>query len=592
METLFQQLKSRLENALAPLVPQGSVLDPQLTLATDKKFGDYQSNVAMGLAKKMGKPPRDVAQQIVASLNVKDLCERVEIAGPGFMNFFIRPQSFIQYLEGMKTDPRLGVETVSVSTHHVIDFSCPNLAKEMHVGHLRTTITGEVIARVIEFMGHTIDRINHVGDWGTQFGMLLQHIYENRPDVVTHPDNFQVNDLEVLYKQAKKRFDEDEKFASMARQKVVLLQSGDATALKVWRAFLRESLDHCHKIYALLDVTLKDVGESFYNNQLPGIVDELLQKGLAVRDQGAVCVFVDGYKNREGDTLPMIIQKSDGGYNYDTTDLAALKYRINTQHARRLIYVTDLRQSQHFDMLFAVARRAGWVDDTVDLKHIGYGMVLGQDRKPFKTRDGGTVRLKDLIEESLTRARAMVKQNRRGNEDSTQAKFQPDEEEKIAHAVGLAAIKYADLSHNLASDYVFDWNTMLAMDGNTGPYMLYAVARMMSIGRKAGLNLELVNPRWKLVPKEPVEIDLIKVLTRFGDVLNLVYETLRPNVLTDYLYDVSKAFSSFYDRKTGVSVLEASSEELKQSRLLLCALTARTLKVGLNLLSIQVVDAM
>lgn len=591
MQTIFQILHSRFSQTLERIVGSANV-DPMLTLATDPKFGDYQSNVAMGLAKKLKKSPRDVAQDIIKALVVSDLCSLVEIAGPGFINLHLKPEVVTKHLSAVVSDERLGIEKVRHPVHHVIDFSSPNLAKEMHVGHLRTTITGEVISRVIEFMGHTVARVNHVGDWGTQFGMLLNYIYTNHPEIVKNPDSFHVADLEVIYKKAKKQFDEDPNFAEQSRQKVVLLQSGDVTAISVWKAFLKESLKHCHEIYDLLDVKLNDIGESFYNNRLSNVVDDLLKRGLAKRDQGAVCVFLEGYKNREGEPLPVIVQKSDGGFNYDTTDLAALRYRVDEQKGKRLIYITDIRQAQHFDMLFAVARQAGWVDQTIDLRHIGYGMILGTDRTPFKTREGNTVKLKELIEEAIKRALSSIKQNREDLDGEKGLQFSAEQQEAIASAVGLAAIKYADLSHNLASDYVFDWNKMLAFEGNTGPYMLYAYARIMSIGRKAGLDLKEADRHWRLALEHPAELALAKVLTRFGDVLSSVYESLRPNLLTDYLYDVSKAFSTFYDKKLGVSVLNAETQELKESRLLLCHLTARTLRLGLNLLSIQVVEAM
>lgn len=588
MSSLSTELKRRFSDALALVVPPDfGPADPLLRETSDPTFGDYQSNVAMGLAKALKKAPRKVAEDIVAALDLSGLCLPPEIAGPGFINLRLDPQALAVRLEALAEDPRMGVGKVSEPVKHVIDFSSPNLAKEMHVGHLRATITGEVVARILEFQGHDVERVNHVGDWGTQFGMLLQYIDEKHPDVLKKPDEFRVNDLETFYKAAKKRFDEDTDFADAARHKVVALQSGDAAAKTVWQAFLAESLRHCHEVYRLLDVKLTDVGESFYNDRLPGVVEELKRAGLAVDDQGAVCVFLDGFKNREGEPLPFLIRKSDGGYNYATTDLAAMKYRLFERHAKRVVIVTDIRQAQHFAMLFATAAKMHWTDG-VSLNHIGYGMVLGNDKRPFKTRDGDTVRLKDVIDEGVRRAREVIARN------AAESGRVLDEERigEVSRAVGLAAIKYFDLSHNLASDYVFDWDRMLAMEGNTGPYMLYAYARIKSVGRKAGLDLDALRSGIVLKLDRPVEAALAKALIRFGDAIAAVSAELKPNVLTEYLYDVSKAFNAFYDKQGGVRILNAESEELRDSRLLLCRLTARTLKLGLSLLSISTVEEM
>ncbi|OVE82048.1 arginine--tRNA ligase [bacterium K02(2017)] len=588
MASVLETLKNAFDQALIKLLPANETnIDSQIVVATDKKFGDYQCNVAMTLTKKLKRPPREIAQSIIDQLELADVCEKIEIAGPGFINLHLKTAYLINNLQSIQGDDRLGVLKSNHPIKHIVDFSSPNLAKEMHVGHLRTTITGEVVCRVLEFLGHELERISHVGDWGTQFGMLLQHVFENHPEVLTNPEAFQVQDLEGFYKAAKKRFDEDSDFMTKAREKVVLLQSGDEVALNLWKVFVKESLRHCHEIYHALGVKLTEVGESFYNERLPKIVNLIEQKGLAVTNDGAVCVFLDGYLNRDGEPLPMIIKKSDGGYNYTTTDLAAIKYRIEDRGGKRLIYVTDLRQAQHFKMFFELARKLGWASESIQLDHIGYGMVLGSDRKPFKTRDGGTVRLKQLIEEAKQRAAEMMDASEKGEQNMDAA-----ERENIIQAVGLAAIKYADLSHSLASDYVFSWEKMLAMDGNTGPYMLYAYTRIMGIGRKAGIdmNKHLVNV--PLILEHPTELNLATHLIRFNDVVHDISKSLKPNILTDYLYGVSRAFSTFYDKKAGVSILEAQTPALKQSRLSLCQLTARTLKLGLNLLSIEVVEKM
>lgn len=590
MRSVIGELRARFSEALSRLGPEAAGADPLVRPASDAQFGDYQSNVAMSLARALKRPPREVASRIVEHLDVSEMCEAPEVAGPGFINLRLRTEYLARRLEAIQTDARLGIGPDPEPEHVLIDFSSPNLAKEMHVGHLRTTITGEVIARVLEFLGHRVDRINHVGDWGTQFGMLLQYVREAHPQVLERPEEFHVRDLEALYREAKRRFDEDEAFAQAARRAVVELQSGEPTVRRIWEAFCRESLRHCHEIYDLLGVRLTDVGESFYNEMLPEVVEELRAKGLAVESEGAICVFLEGFRTREGEPLPMIIRKSDGGYTYDTTDLAALRYRIREVGAKRIIYVTDTRQAQHFAMLFAAARKAGWAGDDVRLEHLGYGMILGPDRRPYKTREGETVKLRDLIEEAIRRARSLIEANERDPE--RRRGFTPEQIEQIARAVGIGAIKYADLSHNLASDYVFDWDEMLAMDGNTAPYMLYAYARIRSIGRKAGVAYERLPGDIRLILEHPTEQALARWLVRFPEVIEQVASELRPNLLTDYLYQLSRAFSLFYDKKRGVRVRDASPEAVRLSRLRLCDLTARTLRLGLNLLSIDVVEAM
>ncbi|MCP5464366.1 MAG: arginine--tRNA ligase [Deltaproteobacteria bacterium] len=587
MQTLEALVKAQFEQALRVVVGKEGA-DPMVRLAGDERFGDFQSNAAMGLAKQLQKNPREIAQQIMDNLPDTSLFEKTEIAGPGFINITLKNSVLAKRLEQMAKSSSLAIDPDPKPRHTVIDFSSPNLAKEMHVGHLRTTLTGEVIARVLEFRGHSVDRMNHVGDWGTQFGMLLQYIYEHQPEVLQNPESFAVENLEGFYKKAKARFDEDEDFKNAAREKVVLLQSGDAVATKVWQAFLKESLKHCHLIYDELGVRLEDKGESFYNPFLADVVKTFKDKALAKEDDGAVCVYLEGFQNRDGEPLPLIIQKKDGGYNYATTDLAAIRYRVNEQNAKRIIYVTDNRQEQHFKMVFAAARAIGWVPDDVELQHIGYGMVLGSDRKPFKTRDGGTVRLKDLLGEAVARAQEVIVRNKeeRGQDLSD------DQVNDIAKKVGFAAIKYSDLSHNLSSDYQFSWDKMLAMDGNTGPYMLYAYARVKSIGRKGQVDFDQILKTAAINLDHPTERQLAKVLNRFGDVCETVGQELRPILITEYLYQLSKAFSGFYDKKAGVSVLEAPDQDTKNSRLALCALTAAVLKTGLGLLSIEVLEEM
>lgn len=566
-------------------------LDPVLKAATDPKFGDYQANAAMALAKRVGAKPRELAERIVAAAKLDDLCEPLEIAGPGFINLRLRPAYLAEQLSKLYTDERLGIEPAKRPERVAIDFSSPNLAKEMHVGHLRSTITGDAIARTLEFLGHEVLRINHVGDWGTQFGMLLQHVRETQPEVISNPDAFHVGDLESFYREAKARFDSDPAFAEAARKAVVDLQSGDPGALAIWRAFCHESLRHCHEVYDWLGVQVEDVGESTYNEILPGIVSELRAKGLAVESEGAVCVFPEGFKNRDGEPQPMIVQKRDGGFNYDTTDLAALRRRVEAHGALRLIYITDIRQRQHFDMLFAVARMAGWLPEGVRADHLGFGMILGGDRRPIKTREGGTVKLRDLLEEAARRSLQLLRDNEADPEK--RRGFGEAQMQEIARAVGIGAIKYADLSHNIASDYVFNWDEMLALEGNTGPYMMYAYARIRSIERKAGVDFA-ARPRTPVTISldHPSEVALGKALLRFGETVQQVADDLRPNLLTEFLYDLSKAFSTFYDRRHGVRVIDAEPPAVRDSRLALCDLTGRTLRQGLGLLGISVVDQM
>lgn len=588
MKSLSQQIEAAVTRALIAVVgPEGAEIDPLVRPTADPKFGDYQSNVALGLAKRLHEKPRVVAEKLVAALDIAEMCEAPEIAGPGFINLRLRPSYLAERLGAAQSDPRLGVPRAEQPQRVIVDFSSPNLAKEMHVGHLRSTIIGDAIARLLEFQGHDVLRLNHVGDWGTQFGMLLEYVRETQPDVLDHPEKFRIDDLESFYRQAKRRFDEDPAFADAARRAVVDLQSGEPVARKLWQVFCQESLRHAHAIYKRLGICVTDRGESFYNPLLPQVVAELQERGMAVESQGAVCVFLEGWKTREGEPLPVIIRKSDGGYNYDTTDLAALKQRAGEEKADRIIYVTDVRQHQHFEMVFSLARQAGWVPEQVSLEHVGFGMVLGPDRRPFKTRDGGTVKLKDLLDEAVQRATAVIEAD-----SERRAAMGEEQKAEIAQAVGLGAVKYSDLSHNLASDYVFDWDTMLAMEGNTAPYMLYAYARIRSIGRRAGVEFDALPADLPLSLEHESEIALAKQLLQFPAVVQQVSEELRPHALTEYLYGLSRAFSTFYDRERGVRVIDAEPENVRLSRLRLCDLTARVLKQGLGLLGIAVVEQM
>ncbi len=598
MKSVVEQLAQRTRQALARI---GADADSLIQASQDDKFGDYQCNAAMSLAKRLGKKPRDVAQTIIDNLSVEDICEPPEIAGPGFINFRLRPAWLAEQLAAIPRATeldadRLGLPRAERPEIVIVDLSSPNLAKEMHVGHLRSTVIGDCVARILEFAGHMVHRENHIGDWGTQFGMLLAHLRCVKPEIVEKPDQLVIRDLEAFYVEAKACFDADEEFREESRRTVVSLQSGDPTVRRIWQAFCEESLRHCHAIYQRLGVRLIDRGESFYNDLMSEVVRQLEKirdsgANTAVRDsEGALCIFPEGFTTREGEPLPVIVRKSDGGFNYATSDLATLLHRIETLRATRIVYVVGLSQKQHFDMLFAAARKVGWVGPDVRLEHLGFGNMLTQAGTPFKTREGGTIKLKDLLDEAVTRARRVV-QEQQPDEMRPQRDFTPQQSAAIAETVGLAAIKYFDLSHALSSDYRFDPDTMLNLEGNTAPYMLYAYARIRSIGRKAGIDFAEL-PAGPIVLEHPAEIALAKKLVQFADVLEIVARELRPNVLTDYLYELAKMFSRFYDKKLGVRVIDASPAELRLSRLRLCDLTARVLRLGLSLLGIATIEHM
>jgi len=563
--------------------------------ATDPRFGDYQANGVMALAKQLKTNPRKLAGQVVENLNLSDICEPPEIAGPGFINLRLKPDYIAERLLDINKDSvSLGVEK-SIKKNIVVDFSAPNIAKQMHVGHLRSTIIGDCICRMLEFLGLNVIRQNHIGDWGTQFGMLINYMFHihtasgmekvlgKKPE-----DMFALEDMEGLYRHAKEEYDSDPKFAEGSREYVVGLQRGDPQVLKQWKEIVDLSLDECQKIYDSLGATLRRehvCGESTYNDMLPSVVEELKKAGLAKESDGAVCVFPEGFKNKEGEPLPFIIQKSDGAYLYATTDLAAIRFRVNELKADSIIYVTDSRQKLHFEMLFAVARMAGWIGDNIQLSHVMFGSVLGEDGSPLKTRSGENVKLKDLLDEAVERAKQVV--------EAKNPELSPDKKDKIAKAVGIGAVKYSDFSNNRTSDYVFSFDKMLAMDGNTAPYMQYAYARIKSIERKAqskdvDIETELAGMT-ELNLAEPAELDLAKYLIRYGEAIQAAVTDFRPNYLTAYLYELAQKFSVFY---TNCPVLKAGPDQ-RPTRLLLCDLTARTIKHGLSeLLGIEVVDQM
>jgi len=576
--------------------------DPLVRVAQDEIFGHYQSNAAMSAAKATGGKPRDVAVRIVEALDAGDLCDPPEIAGPGFINFRVKPGFLSDRLSAVPatvgTDlDRLGIPPAENPQTVVVDLSSPNLAKEMHIGHLRSTVIGDCIARLLEFEGHTVIRENHVGDWGTQFGMLLAHLRRTRPEQAENPDRLEIKDLELFYLEARTKFDADESFQEEARKTVVALQQGDPGVRKIWRAFCDESLRHCHQIYNRLGVRLIDRGESFYTDLMNEVIARLEQRrqrepdGMVRESDGALCLFLPGFTTREGEPLPLIVRKSDGGFNYATSDLATILHRVERLHATRIIYVVGLSQKQHFEMIFSAARRTGWVNDNVSLEHLGFGNVLASSGKPFKTREGGTVKLADILEEAVARAARVITEH--DSEDSSPPpKPSPDPLKRIAEKIGLAAVKYFDLSHSLSSDYRFVPDVMLSLEGNTAPYMLYAYARIRSIGRKAGIEFENLSYDSPILLEHPAEVALGLKILQFAETLESAARELRPNLLTDYLYDLSRVFSRFYDRKLGVRVIDASPESVRLSRLRLCDLTARTLKLVLYLLGIDTVDQM
>ena len=576
----------------------GQALDPQLAPASKPEFGDFQANGALPLAKPLGQPPRAIAQAIVAQLASEpafaQLCLEPVIAGPGFINLTLRPERLAAEVGARLADPRLGVPVGAnqgagqggSAGPVIVDFSSPNIAKEMHVGHLRSTIIGDALARVLEFRGHPVLRLNHVGDWGTQFGMLITHLKQVAPEALTMADAVDLGDLVAFYRQAKARFDADESFQTTSREEVVKLQGGDPVSLKAWGLLCDQSRREFQKIYDQLGIRLGERGESFYNPYLQAVVDDLRAAGLLVVDAGAGCVFLEGVSGKDGQPLPLIVQKSDGGFNYATTDLAAIRYRFAPRPAgdgaSRVIYVTDAGQASHFAGVFQVAQRAGWIPSHCSVEHVPFGLVQGDDGKKLKTRSGDTVRLKDLLDEAVERTEADLRQRLAEEQRSEDEAFI----QQVATSVGLAAVKYADLSTNRTTNYQFSFDRMLALTGNTAPYLLYAVVRIAGIARKGGdLGAGAVA---SLTFSEAQEWALVRELLKFDGVLAEVEQELLPNRLCTYLFELSQVFNRFYDQ---VPVLKAKDPS-RASRLALCRLTTDTLKLGLSLLGIPTLERM
>jgi arginyl-tRNA synthetase len=587
MNSTLIELKNRFEQALvAAFGAELAGTDPILVPASNPQFGDYQSNVAMSLTKRLKQPPRAIAEQIVQQLNVADICEPPTVAGPGFINLFLQIDYLQNQLKAIQADPRLGIAPIKNPKRTIVDYPSPNIAKEMHVGHLRPAIIGDCIARILEFLGHDVLRISHVGDWGTPFGMLIAYLEEAYPQALETSESLDLGDLSTFYRQAKKRFDDDSDFREAARQAVVKLQAGDEVTLRAWKIVCQLSSRSYRKIYDLIGISadITERGESFYNPFLPEVVAELERIGLLVEDEGAKCVFLEGFTNKAGKPLPLIVQKSDGGYNYATTDLAAIRYRVEVDEIQRVIYPVGAEQTNHFTQIFQVGRRAGWIKDGLEFIHAPFGLVLGEGGQKLKTRSGEAIRLQDLLDEAIAHARTDL-------ETRLKEEGRQESDEFIAHAaevVGISAVKYADLSQNRTSNYIFSYDRMLALQGNTAPYMLYAYVRVQGISRKGNIDFEALAADSPILLQEETELTLAKHLLQLEEVLSAIDNDLLPNRLCQYLFELSQKFNQFYDR---CPVLQAE-EPLRTSRLALCDLTARTIKLGLSLLGIPVLERM
>ena len=540
---------------------------------------DYQANGVMALAKSLGRPPRELAQQIAEAVDLEGLAS-IEVAGPGFLNLTLDDAYLATAVEAVDRDDRLGVPEAGAIHRVALDYSSPGVGKELHVGHLRGTVIGDSLGRVLRFFGHEVIPRNHLGDWGTPFGMLIEHLGDLGVD--GSAKGFSVGDLDAFYKEAREKFDSDESFAERSRRRVVALQHGDDETLALWRVLVEESIRHFDAVYRLLDIRLQpeDVaGESAYNDQLDAVVADLERTGLLVESDGALCVFPEGFTNREGDPLPLIVRKRDGGYGYAATDLAALRDRVDRLGCDRLYYVVGVPQSQHFEMVFRVARAAGWVPESTVVAHIAFGSILGEDHKMLKTRSGESPRLTDLLQEAVVRAGAALAERAADYDDGERA--------HLAETIGIGAVKYADLSTERLRDYVFDWDRMLSFEGDTGPYLAYAHARIRSIFRRLGTDGPALSAR--VVLAEPQERALALALLRFAEALDATLEGYAPHRLSGYLFDLAQTFTSFYEH---CSVLRAPDDATRESRLVLCDATARTLSLGLSLLGIEAPERM
>ncbi|WP_048822442.1 arginine--tRNA ligase [Morganella morganii] len=562
------------------LISAGAPLDCDAIVKQSAKaqFGDYQANGVMAAAKRMGMPPRQLAEKVIELLDLDGIAEKTEIAGPGFINIFLSPDWLTTQLETALADDKLGLTPVEPMTI-AIDYSAPNVAKQMHVGHLRSTIIGDAAARTQEYLGHKVIRCNHVGDWGTQFGMLIAYLEKMQNE---DAGDMALADLEAFYREAKKHYDEDEVFAERARGYVVKLQGGDEYCRTMWRKLVDITMQQNQETYNRLNVTLTEddvMGESLYNDMLPGIVSDLLNRRIAEESEGAIVVYLDEFKNKEGEPMGVIIRKKDGGYLYTTTDIACAKYRHDVLHADRVLYYIDSRQHQHLMQAWTIVRKAGYIPESMTLEHHMFGMMLGKDGKPFKTRAGGTIRLSDLLDEAVERAEKLIREK---NSDMPE-----DELKQLAEVVGIGAVKYADLSKSRTTDYIFDWDNMLAFEGNTAPYMQYAYTRVASVFKRADIDADsLTQP---IILTDDRERQLAARLLQFEETITAVAREGLPHMMCSYLYDLAGLFSGFYEH---CPILAAESEELRQSRLKLALLTQKTLKAGLDTLGIGTVEKM
>jgi arginyl-tRNA synthetase len=566
MTSTYDTLLTRLQSAFDTF-EEGA--DPVLR-TSDRS--DYQANGVMALAKRLGRPPRDVAEELVGRADLAGIAT-AEIAGPGFVNLTLTPEFLGNQLGGLRHDDRLGIETVEAAKTVVIDYSAPNVAKEMHVGNLRSTVIGDALARMYRFAGHRVVARNHVGDWGTPFAMLIEHLLDrDASDSAT----FSISDLDAFYKDARTKFDVDDEFKERSRARVVALQSGDPETLRLWRVIVDQSIAYLDLVYQDLGIslTVDDVaGESFYNDMLSDVVADLFADGLIVESDGALCVFPAGFTNRDGEALPLIVQKSDGGFGYAASDLAAVRDRVNNLHADEMLYVVGVPQAQHFEMVFAVARMAGWLPERVRCEHVTFGNVLGPDRKMFKSRSGGTVKLASLLEEAIERADAALVERNTDLDELART--------QLAVQIARAAIKYADLSTDRHHDYIFDLDRMIAFEGDTGPYLQYAHARLKSIFRRLGAPFDPPNVAFAL--DTPQERHLALGLLAFPEAFEAALASLQPHRLCVYLFDLAQRLTAFYD---ACPVL-TSEGALRDQRLALCDLTARTLSTGLSVLGID-----
>lgn len=586
MQNIIDILYFKFFNAISAAFPHlGESVKSKVEVApsTQDKFGHYQCNSAMKLAKILKKNPHVIAKEIIENLDVhlegKKVVSFADCAGAGFINVTIDSTYLSETLQKMFEDSRLGVELSGEPKKVVIDFSSPNVAKEMHVGHLRSTIIGDCLARLFAFLGNDVLRLNHIGDWGTQFGMLIAHMKEAASKVLSGEEEANLVSLMNWYKESKRRFDQDAVFKEIAQKEVVRLQGGDRESRRAWEIICAISRKAYQEIYDLLGVEITERGESFYNSFLAEVVEEAESKKAATISHGAKCVFLEGFVKRDGEPLPMILQKSDGGYNYATTDLAALRHRVREEHADRIIYVTDQGQRVHFQMLFSAAEKLSYCDpEKVRLDHVSFGLVLGPDGKKFKTRSGETEKLADLLSASIERAEAIMKDRGTG--------LSQEELKKIAKSLGIGAVKYADLSCHRNSDYLFSYDRMLRFEGNTAAFLMYAYVRIEGIKRKVGKDICEAAGEAAIRLEHPSEVGLGLHLRRFGEAIDAASRELAPNYLTDYLYELAQKFNVFF-RDCRV---EGSS--CQDSRLLLCEVASRVMKKGLFLLGVETVEHM